>query len=83
MCAEDGWQRMKTTIPSILSPFPRNRPSEGPQFVGRIHAAAMLDVNPQTLDKLIREGALKAFRIGRRVIVRRDELLKLVEANEI
>jgi excisionase family DNA binding protein len=53
------------------------------QFVGRIRAAAILDVNPQTIDKFIRRGQLRAFRIGRKVVVRQDELLRLVEANEI
>lgn len=53
------------------------------QFVGRIRAAALLDVNPQTVDKYIRRGQLRAFHIGRKVVVRRDELLRLVEANEI
>jgi excisionase family DNA binding protein len=53
------------------------------QFVGRIRAAAILDVNPQTIDKFIRRGQLRAFRIGRKIVVRRDELLRLVEANEI
>jgi excisionase family DNA binding protein len=53
------------------------------QFVGRIRAAALLDVNPQTIDKYIRRGQLRAFHIGRKVVVRRDELLRLVEANEV
>ena len=53
------------------------------QFLGRTRAAEFLDVSPQTVDKLIHRGQLRAFRIGRRVVVRRDELLQLVEANEI
>ena len=60
-----------------------SRNSSGDQFIGRIRAAAMLDINPQTLDKLIRQGTLKAFRVGRRVILRRDDLLKFVEESEI
>lgn len=74
---------MKGHASPVLTPLPVHPPGEYPQFVGRIRAAAMLDINAQTLDKLIRNGVLKAFRIGRRVIVCRDELLKLVEANEI
>jgi len=42
-----------------------------------------LDISSQTIDKLIRRGDLKAFRVGRKVVVRRDELLRMVEANEI
>lgn len=52
-------------------------------FVGRIRAAALLDVNPQTIDKFIRRGQLRAFRIGRKVVVRQDELFRLVEGGEI
>jgi excisionase family DNA binding protein len=53
------------------------------QFIGRIGAAGLLDVSPQTIDKFIRTGRLRAFHVGRKVIVRKDELLQLVEANEI
>jgi excisionase family DNA binding protein len=53
------------------------------QFIGRIRAAELLDCSTQTLDKFIRAGRLRAFRIGRKVVVRQDELLRLVEANEI
>jgi len=53
------------------------------QFVGRIRAAEILDVSPQTIDKFIRTGRLRAFHVGRKVVVRQDELLRLVEANEI
>jgi excisionase family DNA binding protein len=55
----------------------------GEQFVSRIRAAELLDCSPQTIDKLIRQGAIKAFRVGRKVIVRRADLLRLVEASEI
>jgi hypothetical protein len=53
------------------------------QFIGRIRGAALIDVSPQTIDKYIRRGQLRAFHIGRKVVVRRDELLRLVEANEV
>jgi hypothetical protein len=69
--------RMKATY------SPRPSDVNADQFIGRIRAAAFLDVNPQTLDKLIRTGQLRAFRIRRRVVVLRAELLRLVEANEI
>jgi excisionase family DNA binding protein len=51
--------------------------------MGRVNAAAAIDANPQTIDKLIRLGHLRAFRIGRKVVVRKDELLRFVEAHEI
>ena len=57
--------------------------SNDTSFVGRTRAAALLDVNVQTIDNFIRRGELRAFRVGRRVVVRRDELMKLMEANEI
>lgn len=53
------------------------------QFIGRIRAAAYLDVNVQTLDRLIREGRLRAFCVGRRVVVLRDELVRLMQSSEI
>jgi excisionase family DNA binding protein len=74
---------MKSRASSILVHSPRRSSNEPVQFVGRIGAAAMLDVDPQTIDKIIRRGQLRAFRVGRRVVVRRDELMRLVEANEI
>lgn len=57
--------------------------SSQPQFVGRIRAAELLDCSPQLIDKFIRLGRLRAFHLGRKVVVRHDELYKLVEANEI
>jgi excisionase family DNA binding protein len=61
----------------------RAKSQDKSQFIGRIRAAELSDVSPQTIDKFIRTGRLRAFRIGRRVVVRQDELLRLVEANEI
>ena len=34
------------------------------QFVGRIRAAALLNVNRETIDQYIRRGQLRAFHIG-------------------
>ena len=48
-------------------------------FVGRSTAAEMLDVSTRTIDDAIRAGDLEAFRIGRRVLIRRDELIKFAE----
>jgi excisionase family DNA binding protein len=52
-------------------------------FVGRIHGAEIIDVSAQTIDKFIRTGRLRSFRIGRKILVLRAELVGLVEANEI
>jgi len=45
-------------------------------FVGRDMAAAMLSVSTRTIDQAIKTGDLKAFRIGRRVVIHRDTLMK-------
>jgi excisionase family DNA binding protein len=73
--------RSKSFSDPLVSVTPR--PFDETGFLGRTRAAALLDVDPQTIDKLIRRGQLRAFRLGRRVLVRKAELLQLVEANEI
>jgi len=58
-------------------------PAESVQYISRVDAAAFLCVNVQTIDKLIRDKAVRASRVGRRVIVRRDDLLRYVERNAV
>lgn len=48
-------------------------------FVGRGTAASMLDVSTRTIDDAIRDGELEAFRIGRRVLIRTDALIRFAE----
>jgi excisionase family DNA binding protein len=48
-------------------------------FVGRGTAARMLDVSTRTIDDAIREGELEAFRIGRRVLIRTNALIRFAE----
>lgn len=48
-------------------------------FVGRITAAHLLDVSTRTIDDAIRAGELAACRIGRRVLIRRDSLIRFAE----
>lgn len=48
-------------------------------FVGRNTAADMLDVSTRTIDDAIRAGDLPAYRIGRRVLIRRDALVQFAE----
>jgi excisionase family DNA binding protein len=74
--------RSKSSSKSLVSVGPR-RPLDDSGFLGRTRAAEFVDCSPQTIDKFIRTGRLRAFRVGRRVVVRQDELLQLVEANEI
>ena len=54
-----------------------------PQFLSRIHAAQLLDVSPQLIDKFVLLGQLRAFRLGRKIVIRKADLLKLVEAGEV
>lgn len=48
-------------------------------FVGRNTAAELLDVSTRTIDEAIKAGDLEAFRIGRRVLVRRAALIQFAE----
>lgn len=46
--------------------------------IGIKQAAAALDLSPWTLRAYIREGKLKAVRIGRRVLIEPSELQRLL-----
>lgn len=48
------------------------------RFISRVRAATVLDCSVQLIDKYIREGKLPAYRLGRKVIVRRLALLQLL-----
>jgi len=48
-------------------------------YVGRETAAQMLDVSTRLIDDAIRAGDLEAFRLGRRVLIRRDTLIEFAE----
>jgi hypothetical protein len=58
-------------------------PPDKLHFVGRIRAAEMIDCSPQLIDKFVREKKLTAYHLGRKVVVRWAELLRLVEEGEI
>ena len=45
-----------------------------PPFITRAEAAALLRLSNRSLDKLIAAGEVPAFRLGRRVLIRRAEL---------
>jgi hypothetical protein len=68
---------------SSSPPAPTDRSPQSPQFIGRTRAAQIIDSDPQLLDKLIRQGKLRGYHLGRKVLVREDELLRLVEEGEI
>jgi hypothetical protein len=71
---------LNNTIHGIIE---RSKPTVDVQFISRVHAAAILDANPQLVDQLIKKGRLAAFKIGRKVIVRKDDLLRLVEKGRV
>jgi len=48
-------------------------------YFGRNGAAEFLDVSTRTIDDAIRTGELEAFRVGRRVLIRRDSLIEFAE----
>jgi excisionase family DNA binding protein len=45
------------------------------------HAAALLDVSPRTVWSMVAKGELNTVRIGRRVLVEKEELLRWLRAN--
>ena len=53
-------------------------------FVTRAEAAALLRVNIQLVDEMIRREKLPAYRpVGRRILIRRDELLRAVSESPV
>jgi excisionase family DNA binding protein len=48
-------------------------------FVGRNTAAQLIDVSTRTIDDAIRAGELEAYRLGRRILIRRDALIAFAE----
>ena len=56
--------------------------SDLPQL-GRVRAAELLDCSPQLIDKLIRKGTLRAFRVGKKVLLREDDLRRMLEEAEV
>jgi len=56
----------------------KTQPTTTPSpYATRDEAAAILRLNPKTLDKLIARGEVPAVRLGRRVLIRRSELENL------
>lgn len=49
------------------------------QFLSRVHAAKMIDCSVQLIDKKIKLKQLTSYKLGRKTLVRKDELLRLLE----
>ncbi len=54
-----------------------NAPLEN--YLSRQTAAAVIGVSPQTIDKHIREGRLRAHRVGRLVLISPSDMRRFVE----
>ncbi|MFC4739219.1 excisionase family DNA-binding protein [Flavobacterium ponti] len=45
-----------------------------PRFLTRYEAAAFLTISVKTVDRLIRDNRIKAFKLGKRVLIHYDSL---------
>jgi excisionase family DNA binding protein len=52
-------------------------------YVGRLQAAHLLGVNVQTIDQWIATNRVRAYKPARRVLISREDLLKLVEGARV
>jgi excisionase family DNA binding protein len=59
--------------------MPTNAKPAEVQYISRVKAAELLCCSTQLIDKRIRQGELPAYRFGRKVLIRRNELLSLLE----
>lgn len=48
------------------------------QFVSRIEAAQLLACSPQTIDSLIKQKKLTAYRLGRKVILKWSDVTRVL-----
>jgi excisionase family DNA binding protein len=53
------------------------------RLMSRHEAAASLRISLRTLDRLVAAGALPVVRLGRRVVIREDDLENLVERRRV
>jgi excisionase family DNA binding protein len=56
---------------------------KNPGYISRINAAAFLDCSVQLIDKWIRQGKIEPIYLGRKVVLRRDQLQRLVESGSL
>ena len=52
-------------------------------FVSRDRAAQLLDLSTRTVDDAIRAGQLEAYKVGRRVLIKRDDLIQFAERQAV
>ena len=70
-------------------PKPKERSSAsalppcGTEYLTRKQAAAYANLSPQTLDKLIKTRKLRAFKPARKVLIRKADIAKAMEAAEL
>lgn len=62
-------------------PQPETKAKLTPLTVSRKTAADLLGVDVQTIDRAIANKRLRASKIGRRVIVRYDAIIKMLDDN--
>ena len=60
-----------------------SNPVDSRRFISRKEAAALLSISEQLVDRWIREGKIRGFRLGRRVVLAVEELLHFVEQNQL
>lgn len=61
----------------------KNSVASMPLYISRAQAAALLSCDVQSLDKAIRKGRLPVSRLGRKVLIKQEELLRLLDAGEL
>jgi hypothetical protein len=54
--------------------MPTRKPSENSPFLTRAQSAEWSNCSIQLIDKLLRIGTLKRYGLGRKVLVRKEEL---------
>jgi excisionase family DNA binding protein len=60
-----------------------NKPAIPPKCVSVSEAAETLGVVPLTIARLIKAGDLKASHVGRRVVIKVDEIDRFLADNEV
>jgi excisionase family DNA binding protein len=59
--------------------MPKAKPFADSQYLSRIHAAELIDCSVQLIDKKIKLKQLTSYKFGRKTLIRKDELLRLLE----
>jgi excisionase family DNA binding protein len=61
----------------------RAKPSAEVKFITRKRAAEIAACDVQSIDKMIRNGNVPAYRVGRKVILKLDDLLFALQQNRV